>query len=391
MFVASDEATSGSVIAKPERISASSSGASQRCFVRVAAVAREDLHVARVGRAAVEDLGRDERAAHQSRRAARTRGWSARRRTRARAGTGSTGLRARALACSSSITGGCAKRVGRAPELLLVDRLVGIDLALHEAPRAGPGATRPRSSALISRENAEYRALRHVGRAGDAGLVERRAVEDRLAVEAVEHREQRRQRWRRDRARSRGRAPPALAGARRDACSPRPCARAARARARGRSRPERVVRAQQRRVLGRRAQRPPATKARMPARAAAALATSSLEAVQRRAAPLAQPVERGQQRGALVAEVAVERAVRQAGGGARSRRPSGREVARREQALERVEQALAGVAAALGGAAAARSPARPGRGRSSGCGACRSRGRARSRPGSGSCGRRWSS
>ena len=51
MFVASDDATPGSVIEKPERISAASSGLQPAFLVRVAAVAREHFHVARVGRA----------------------------------------------------------------------------------------------------------------------------------------------------------------------------------------------------------------------------------------------------------------------------------------------------------------------------------------------------
>ena len=64
MLVASLDATAGSVMAKPERISPSSSGASQRSFCSSRAVAHQHLGVAGVGRAAVEDLGREEAAAH---------------------------------------------------------------------------------------------------------------------------------------------------------------------------------------------------------------------------------------------------------------------------------------------------------------------------------------
>ena len=58
MLVASEEATSGSVIAKAERILPSSSGSSHCFLCSGGAVALEHLHVAGVGRRAVEDLGR---------------------------------------------------------------------------------------------------------------------------------------------------------------------------------------------------------------------------------------------------------------------------------------------------------------------------------------------
>ena len=63
MLVASDEATFGSVMAKQERIEPSSSGFSQRAFCVVGPVDRQDLHVADIGRVAVEDFGRGQRAA----------------------------------------------------------------------------------------------------------------------------------------------------------------------------------------------------------------------------------------------------------------------------------------------------------------------------------------
>ena len=63
MFVASDEATSGSVIENADRVRPSSSGSSQRVLLLLGAEARQQLHVAGVGRRAVEDLGREERAA----------------------------------------------------------------------------------------------------------------------------------------------------------------------------------------------------------------------------------------------------------------------------------------------------------------------------------------
>ena len=59
MLVASDEATSGSVIAKHERISPASSGSSHRRLLLGRAVAGEHFHVAGVGRRAVEHLRRD--------------------------------------------------------------------------------------------------------------------------------------------------------------------------------------------------------------------------------------------------------------------------------------------------------------------------------------------
>ena len=161
MLVASDDATSGSVIAKPERISAASSGSSQRCFVLVAAVAREHFHVARVGRAAVEHFGRDERAAHHLAQRRVLAIGQARRRSRLRAGTDSTAPRAR-LACSSSMTGGCAQRVAPLAQLLARRRLVRVDVGLHErfeafAQRRGGGDRRHGSSFRAS--SAEYRAL----------------------------------------------------------------------------------------------------------------------------------------------------------------------------------------------------------------------------------------
>jgi hypothetical protein len=64
MLVASEEATAGSVIAKHERISPRSRGSSHSLLVFVGAVALQHLHVAGVGGVAVEDLGRQQRAAH---------------------------------------------------------------------------------------------------------------------------------------------------------------------------------------------------------------------------------------------------------------------------------------------------------------------------------------
>jgi hypothetical protein len=55
MLVASDDATSGSVIAKAERISPASNGSSQR-FLFGRAVAHEHFHVARVGGGTVENF-----------------------------------------------------------------------------------------------------------------------------------------------------------------------------------------------------------------------------------------------------------------------------------------------------------------------------------------------
>ena len=65
MLVASLEATAGSVIANAERISPASSGSSQRRLCSRRAEALEQLHVARVGGAAIAGLRRDGRAAHQ--------------------------------------------------------------------------------------------------------------------------------------------------------------------------------------------------------------------------------------------------------------------------------------------------------------------------------------
>ncbi len=64
MFVASEEATSGSVMQNAERILPSSSGPSQRALLLVGAEVQQHLHVAGVGRVAVEDLARDQRTAH---------------------------------------------------------------------------------------------------------------------------------------------------------------------------------------------------------------------------------------------------------------------------------------------------------------------------------------
>ena len=65
MFVASEEATSGSVIAKHERMSPASSGSSHCRFCSGRAVADQHFHVPGVGRRAVEDLGRErQRAPH---------------------------------------------------------------------------------------------------------------------------------------------------------------------------------------------------------------------------------------------------------------------------------------------------------------------------------------
>jgi hypothetical protein len=61
MLVASLDATPGSVMAKPERISPSSSGTSH-CFLLLRrAVAHQHFHVAGVGRVAVEDFRREVR------------------------------------------------------------------------------------------------------------------------------------------------------------------------------------------------------------------------------------------------------------------------------------------------------------------------------------------
>ena len=62
MLVASELATSGSVIANAERISPSSSGVSQRSFCSSCAELVQHLHVAGVGRRAVARLGGDARA-----------------------------------------------------------------------------------------------------------------------------------------------------------------------------------------------------------------------------------------------------------------------------------------------------------------------------------------
>ncbi len=64
MLVASEEATPGSVMQKAERISPSSSGVEPALALLGRAEVQEHLHVARVRRVAVEDLARDQRAAH---------------------------------------------------------------------------------------------------------------------------------------------------------------------------------------------------------------------------------------------------------------------------------------------------------------------------------------
>ena len=64
MLVASEEATSGSVMQNAERISPSSSGSSQRSLLLVGAEVQQHLHVAGVGRVAVAHLAGDQRAAH---------------------------------------------------------------------------------------------------------------------------------------------------------------------------------------------------------------------------------------------------------------------------------------------------------------------------------------
>ena len=64
MFVASEDATSGSVIVNAERIRPSSSGSSHSRALLLGAVAQQHLHVAGVGRVAVEDQRRDRRAPH---------------------------------------------------------------------------------------------------------------------------------------------------------------------------------------------------------------------------------------------------------------------------------------------------------------------------------------
>ena len=57
MLVASDEATSGSVMQNADRIVPSSSGASQRSLLLGGAELGEHLHVAGVGGGAVQRLG----------------------------------------------------------------------------------------------------------------------------------------------------------------------------------------------------------------------------------------------------------------------------------------------------------------------------------------------
>ena len=64
MLVASEDATSGSVMQKALRISARSSGSSHCCLLLLGAVLEQHLHVAGVGRVGVEDQGSEERASH---------------------------------------------------------------------------------------------------------------------------------------------------------------------------------------------------------------------------------------------------------------------------------------------------------------------------------------
>ena len=61
MLRASDDATSGSVIAKPDRISPASSGSSHCDFCSGGAEQHQGLHVPGVRRPAVDHLGRDDR------------------------------------------------------------------------------------------------------------------------------------------------------------------------------------------------------------------------------------------------------------------------------------------------------------------------------------------
>ena len=67
MLVASELATPGSVIAKQERISPSSSGSSHSRLLVGRPELGQDLHVAGVGRGAVGRLGSDEAASHDLR------------------------------------------------------------------------------------------------------------------------------------------------------------------------------------------------------------------------------------------------------------------------------------------------------------------------------------
>ena len=90
MLVASELATSGSVIAKPERISPSSSGRSQRSCCSAVPKCVQHLHVAGVGRRAVAGLGGDPRPAHDLGQRRVVGVASARRRGARRGGTGST-------------------------------------------------------------------------------------------------------------------------------------------------------------------------------------------------------------------------------------------------------------------------------------------------------------
>jgi len=64
MFVASDEATSGSVMQNDERMRPFEQGLEPALFLLWRAVVPEKLHVAAVGRVAVEDLGGEQALAH---------------------------------------------------------------------------------------------------------------------------------------------------------------------------------------------------------------------------------------------------------------------------------------------------------------------------------------
>ena len=105
MLVASEEATSGSVMQKQERISPASSGFSHCAFCSSRPVARQHLHVAGVRRRAVEDLGRHERAAHDLAQRRVLEITSGRRRVRCPAGKDSTTPRRALCGFSSSMMG----------------------------------------------------------------------------------------------------------------------------------------------------------------------------------------------------------------------------------------------------------------------------------------------
>ena len=142
MLVASDDATSGSVIANAERISPSSSGSSHCSFCSGRAEQVQRLHVAGVGRLAVDRLGGDHRRpAGDLRDRRRTRGWTARRspgRNRFHS------PRARASAFSSSTTGGSSHSCRRAPPL-------GAERLVARPPPGGPSRRGRRACAWCSR------------------------------------------------------------------------------------------------------------------------------------------------------------------------------------------------------------------------------------------------